>query len=91
MPDPRSLQVGDRVRFTGIPDEWARPGYTVLRESKAFMKAMVRRKWSSRVREIDEYGIPWIHARLKVRGKWHYHYWGIMESTGWHAVKRRVL
>ena len=89
MPDPKSLKVGDLVLFTALPDEWLRSGYTVLRESKLFMKAMIHRTWPSRVVEIDEYGRPWIHARLHVAGKYQVHSWGIMESTGWRLVNRR--
>ena len=88
MPDPKSLKVGDLVRFVALPDEWSRTGYTVHRESIAFMKMMVSRTWPSRVVEIDEYGCPWIHARIRVRGRLHYHSWGIMESTGWRVVRR---
>jgi hypothetical protein len=89
VPDPKCLKVGDLVRFMALPDEWSRPGYTVHLESVAFMRAMIRRAWPSRVVEIDEYGQPWIHARLRVRGRLHYHSWGIMESTGWSLVRRR--
>ena len=89
MPDPKCLKVGDLVRFTALPDEWSRPGFTVHRESVAFMRAMIRRTWPSRVAEIDDYGQPWIHARLRLRGRLHHHSWGIMESTGWHLVRHR--
>jgi hypothetical protein len=89
MPDPKSLKVGDLVYFTAIPDEWSRPGYSVLPESNLFMKAMLRRIRPSRVVEIDEYGRPWIHARLHIRKRYELHTWGIMESTGWRLVKRR--
>ena len=88
MPDPKSLKTGDFVRFIALPDEWSRPGFTVHRESVAFMKSMIRRTWPSRIVGIDEYGVPWIHARVRVRGKLHFHGWGIMESTGWRRVAR---
>ena len=29
MPDPKSLRVGDRVRFVSLPEEWDDPGYVV--------------------------------------------------------------
>jgi hypothetical protein len=88
MPNPKSLKVGDRVRFTSLPDEWSRKGYTIPLESVRFMKVMVKRRWASRVAEIDEYGCPWIHARIRVRGRIHHHRWAIMESTGWRLVNR---
>ena len=89
MPDPKTLKVGDLIRFVTIPDEWSRTGYHVLPDSVAFMKSMLKRKWPSRVTTIDDDGIPRIHARLRAQGKLHYHYWRIMESTGWRSVKRR--
>jgi hypothetical protein len=88
MLDPKSLKVGDRVRFTSLPDEWSRKGYTILPESVRFMKVVVKRRWASRVAEIDEYGYAWIHARIRFRGKVHHHSWAIMESTGWRLVNR---
>jgi hypothetical protein len=89
MPDPKSLKVGDLVRFVSIPTEWSTPGYTIHRDSVLFMKKMIKRGRSSRVREIDEYGQPWIHARIRERGSIHYHSWAIFESTGWRRVNRR--
>jgi hypothetical protein len=50
---------------------------------------MIRRTWPSRVVEIDEYGVPWIHARIRLRGRLRFHGWGILESTGWRVVRRR--
>jgi hypothetical protein len=90
MPDPKSLSIGDLVHFIALPDEWSLPDYFVHRECRLFMKAMIRRTRPSRVVEIDEYGSPWIHARMRVRGKYHLHSWSIMESTGWRPVKRRT-
>ena len=90
MPDPRKLKVGDRVRFVAMPDEWSQPNITLPRESRAFMKAMIKRRFPSRVYEIDEYGLPWIMARLKVGDKYKLHTWGIGESTGWRRVKKRA-
>jgi hypothetical protein len=87
--EPESLKVGDLVRFVAIPDEWLSPGCTVHAESIAFMKKMVRRSWPTRVSEIDEYGHPWIHARIRERGRMRHHSWAIMESTGWRLVKRQ--
>lgn len=90
MPEPQSLKVGDLVRFVTLPEEWSRPGYTIHAESISFMKDMIRRSWPSRVWMIDEYGQPWIQARIRKRTRTHYHSWAIMESTGWRLVNRRV-
>ena len=89
MPDPKTLKVGDLVRFVSLPEEWSRPGYTLHRDSKAFMKKMIKRRWPSRVYEIDEYGHPWIAARVRERGRYVSHIWAIMEETGWRRVKRQ--
>ncbi len=89
MPDPNSLKVGDLIRFVAIPEEWSHPDHTIRAESIAFMKAMLKRASPSRVASVGEDGTPWIHARLSVRGKFYYHCWAIMESTGWRQVRRR--
>ena len=90
MPNPEKLSIGDRVRFVSLPEEWSQPGYSIQRESITFMKRMIRRKFPSRVAMIDEYGTPWIFARLLERGKMHFHSWAITESTGWRYVKPRA-
>ncbi len=91
MPDPRDLKPGDLVRFVALPDEWDRPGYTLHRDSLAFMKRMIRRTFPSRVCEIDEYGTAWIAARIRRKARVEYHSWAIIESTGWRHVRRRHL
>ena len=90
MPDPLSLKIGDRVRFTSLPEERSLADYSTPRESICFMKRMLKRTWPSRVAEIGEYGNPWIHARIRVRGKVHHHSWSILESTGWRIVAVRT-
>jgi hypothetical protein len=89
VPDPSTLKVGDRVRFIALPEEWRRPEHTLAKEELAFMKTMLRRRSPSRVLEIDEYGVPWIAARIRRRGRCEYRTWGIIESTGWRVVGRR--
>jgi hypothetical protein len=89
MPDPKRLKVGDRVRFVSLPDEWQDPKYFVHKESVDFMNVMISRSWPSRVYEIDEYGTPWIEARIRRKGRVEYHTWGIFERTGWRLVCAR--
>ncbi|HRP62361.1 MAG TPA: hypothetical protein PK400_03630 [Phycisphaerales bacterium] len=89
MPDPRELKPGDRVRFIAIPEEWSQPNVTVPEESHAFMKEMIKRRFSSRVDRIDEYGHPWIEAKIKVGEQIEWHSWAITELTGWRKVKKR--
>jgi hypothetical protein len=91
MPDPKCLKVGGLVRFVSLPDEWSQKGFLVSHDDVAFMKKMIKRSWPSRVFMIDEYGDPWISARIRERGKYHYHTWKIAESTGWRQVKRRKV
>lgn len=82
----RSPNIGDLVRFVAIPEEWCRPNNTVHKECADFMKSKIRRTWLSRINKIDESGFPWIRAMIKQRGKWRYHSWMIVESTGWRLV-----
>ena len=90
MPDPKKLRIGDRVRFVSLPDEWQDPQYRVLPEDVEFMESMVARSWPSRVCEVDEFGTPWIAARICKDGEIEYHTWGILEQSGWRDVKRRT-
>jgi len=89
MPDPRTLKVGDKIRFISIPAEWASPTWKVPKESRRFMQHMLTRRFPSRVYEIDEHGFPWIAARLQIKGKIEHHTWAIKESTGWRKVHKR--
>jgi len=90
MPDPKSLRVGDRVRFVGLPEEWSKPDEFVDDDDVEFMKRMIARTWPARIAEIDERGSPWIWVRLKVGGTWEHHSWAIVECTGWRLVRRRA-
>lgn len=89
MPDPKSLRVGDRVRFVDLPEEWSQPNYVVHENSVEFMKRLIMRTWPSRVREIDERGYPWVSVKLKVGDTYEHHSWAIVESTGWRLVGHR--
>jgi hypothetical protein len=89
MLDPKSLKVGDQVRFVSIPDEWSAPAYVVPREDLTFYKKMIERRWPSRVYQLDYLGYPWIRAITHARGNAVYHSWMIAESTGWRRVNRR--
>jgi hypothetical protein len=89
MPDPKRLKVGDRIRFTRLPEEWSRPGTGIHRDSVAFVKAMLRRRFPSRIYKVDTDGYPWIVARLRHRGRWVHHNWMIVDCTSWRVVRRR--
>ncbi len=90
MPDPKRLKVGDRVRCVSLPDERNDPLHAVQPESLEFMKAMIARNRSSRIFEVDEYGTPWIRARIRRNGGVEHHSWGILEKTGWRKVQPRA-
>jgi hypothetical protein len=72
-----------------LPAEWSAPNYQLPAEDRAFMKKMIARSWPSRIFKIDEYGTPWIAARICEKGRLCYYYWGIFESSGWRRVERR--
>ncbi len=90
MPDPKKLKVGDRIRFVSLPDEWQDPAFTVHEDNIEFMKTMIRRRWPSRVCRIDEWGTPWIDARIRNEGESVCHSWGISEETGWRLAHKRA-
>jgi len=90
MPDPKRLKIGDLVKFVALPDEWQAPNYHVHEESVEFMKVMIARRWPSRVCEIDDWGNPWISARIREEGEIRLHSWAIVEKTGWRLVRRRT-
>lgn len=90
MPDPRLLRVNDRVRFVGLPEEWAEPGHRVHDESLELMNALIARGRPARVGRIGDDGFPWIDVRIRRRdGTVAHHSWGIYETTGWVRVRRR--
>ncbi|MBN1589639.1 MAG: hypothetical protein JW888_09000 [Pirellulales bacterium] len=89
MPDPKKLKVGDRIKFVSLPDEWQDQEFTIHEDDVEFMKIMIARNWPSRVYEIDEYGKPWIYARVRSEDGWEHHTWGICEKTGWRIVRKR--
>ena len=45
------------------------------------MESMVARSWPSRVYEVDEFGTPWIAARIRRDGKIEYPTWGILAKS----------
>ena len=80
------LKVGDRVRITCLPKGGPVPEITI----KACNK-LIKRGRSLRVAYIDEYGIPWVNFRFRMKnGKWEYHMMAIYEEDeNWISVKKR--
>ena len=70
----RELQVGDRIRLTEIPPEFLQEGYYIHRDTMRVYKRLLARKRPLRIREIDEYGHPWIYCRFRRKdGRWEWH------------------
>ena len=90
MLDPRTLKVGDKIRFISMPDEWAELECHIPRESRRLMEHMLLRRFPSRVCQIDEHGWAGIAVRLRIDGKIEHHSWAIREKTGWRKVRRRT-
>lgn len=86
MPDPKTLKVGDLVRFVELPAEWAAAGCAVSADSVELMKRLIGRPWPARVCRVDQEGYPWIRAVTIDGGRRFYHDWMIRESTGWRQV-----
>jgi hypothetical protein len=89
MPAPKTLRVGDKIRFIKRPDEWERPDYYVHTDDRLFMDKLIKRGYPARIFMIDEYGTPWVRVRLQVRNASEHHTWAIMEKTGWVLVLRK--
>lgn len=90
MPDPRSLRVGDRIRFVAFPDAWSEPGYLVHAEDRAFLRDRIERRRVCRIARLDADGWPWFDGRtVDAEGRTVHHSWGVFESTGWERVRGR--
>ena len=83
MPNPKNLKINDKVKFVSIPEEWSAKDYRVFPEDIKFMKKLIKRSWPCRICEMDQYGNPCIHIKLKNKDKYEYHSWSITEKTGW--------
>jgi hypothetical protein len=86
------LQVGDRIRITGVPGS-GDPNYYIHRDTKRVYKKLVARKRSVRIREIDEFGAPWFMCKFKrPSGKWEWHFLAVYDSdNNWVPVRRRKV
>jgi hypothetical protein len=65
------------------------PGYTFSHETRRLYKKLIARGRSVRVFQVDEYGLPWIQCRFRLKsGKWEHH-WLTVNDDSWVQVKRR--
>jgi hypothetical protein len=85
----RQLKVGDIIRITAVPGEGI-ANYTIHPETTRVYKKLVARGRPVRIREIDEFGLPWYRCRFKMRnGKFEMHGLIVIDSdTNWVLVKR---
>jgi hypothetical protein len=70
----RTLKVGDRIRLVEMPPEFLQEGYIILPETVRVYRKLLARGRHLRIREIDEYGHPWIWCRFRRKnGGWECH------------------
>jgi hypothetical protein len=87
--DWRDLRVGERIRIVQMPLGAVTPGCTFFPETRRLYKRLIARGRSLRVFQIDEYGLPWIQCRIRLRnGKWEHH-WLAVNDNSWVRVKHR--
>ncbi len=85
----RRLKVGDHIRIVHLPDEFARVGYQIHRDTLSAYRRVIERRRPLRVYEIDDWGLPWVHFRLRRKnGRWEFHYLAV-NHDGLVKVKRR--
>ncbi len=83
MPNPKTLKIGDKIKFIHRPTEWNNAKWHVYAKDKKFMDILIARGYWQRISEIDEYDKPWIHVKIKNKNKIVHHNWAITEKTGW--------
>lgn len=80
------LKVGDRVRILGCKCSLAD------QETKLAWERLAERGRSVRISAIDDYGTPWYECRLKIGGKWEYHFLTVRDDdNNWASVKKRKI
>jgi hypothetical protein len=87
--DYRKLRVNDRIRLVHMPTEFSRPGFFVHRDERRAYRRLIERGRSLRVFKIDEWGLPWVHFKFRLKnGRFEYH-WLLINHDGWVKVRRR--
>lgn len=90
MPDPKKLKIEDRIRYVSIPDEFLVPGRYYPEDDFLFVQTLIDRKGSCRIFEISKDGYPCFRAITQENdGTKVYHYYTVIEKTGWVKVKPR--
>src|SRR5207237_7537709 len=84
------LRVGDRIRIVRMPSDANTPGTTFFPETRRLYKKLIARRRPVRVFQIDEWGLPWIRCRFRLKdGSWEHHYLAVNDNS-WVRVKRRA-
>lgn len=83
MPNPKTLKIGDKIKFIHHPVEWDDPKFHIDKWDKKFMDILISRGYWQKISKIDEYGKPWIQTRIKNKNRVEHHGWAIVEKTGW--------
>ncbi|HJT77984.1 MAG TPA: hypothetical protein VJ739_12345 [Gemmataceae bacterium] len=83
----QELHVGDRIRLVAEPPEWQQPGCYVPPCTRGLWRRLMARRQPLRVYEVDEWGVPWVRCRLRLRGgRWEHHHLALTEG-GWVRVR----
>jgi hypothetical protein len=83
----RNLQVNDSIRFVRLPSNLT----TLHPETYRLYAKLIKRGRPQRVFQIDEYGLPWIYCRFRLRnGKWEHH-WLAVNDDSWVKVKKHPV
>ena len=83
MPDPKSLKIGDKIKFISVPSEWNNPDFMLYPESKEFMDDLINQNAIVVINRIDEYQNAWFDVVIvsgKSKGE---NSWAVFESSGW--------
>jgi hypothetical protein len=84
------LRVGDRIRIVRMPSFADTPGAAFFPETRRLPKKLIARRRPVRVFQLDEYGLPWIRCRFRLRnGSWEHH-WLAVNDDSWVRVKHHT-
>ena len=64
----RSLRIGDRIRVVRLPSGVDQPGYTFHASTRRLYERLIASRSFFRIREIDQWGYPRIHIRIRRKG-----------------------
>src|SRR5262245_44582571 len=85
----QGLRIGDRIRLVSMPLEWDRPDYRVPPCTRRLMRRLIARKRALRICEVDDWGAPWVHCRIRRPDNRWAHHWLTITQGGWVRVRHR--